>query len=65
VFCVTSLFGPRAATENAGPENKGPPKMHGWKTQDWKMQDHLTGGKRETGCYGTPNQEKDKVFIAQ
>jgi len=36
--------------ENAGLENAGP---------------SYGGGKRETSCYGTPKQQKDKTFIAQ
>jgi len=36
--------------ENAGLENAGP---------------SYGGGKRETSCYETPKQQKDKAFIAQ
>ena len=45
-------------------ENAGPSKMQGWKTREWKTRDHHTGGgKRETNCYGTVEEEQRRQGI--
>jgi len=54
------------ATENAGPENAGLSKMQGVENTGLENAGPSYGaGKRETSCYGTPKQQKDKACIAE